>query len=73
VNDVLVGEARWDGKQPLALEGEIPAGVLREGDNRLDLENVGDTAAAHSMVFLDRFEVRYPRPLVAEGGMLEGA
>jgi hypothetical protein len=73
VNDVPVAEGRWDGKRPFTLEGEIPAGVLHEGANRLELENAADTAAAYSMVFLDRFEVRYPRPLVAEAGVLEGA
>ena len=45
--------------------------MLREGLNALELENVGDTGAA-SLVFLNRFSVRYPRALVASGGTLEG-
>src|SRR5262249_18515592 len=39
----------------------------------LTIENVADTAAAYSMVFLDRFSVRYPRAVVATGGRLAGA
>src|SRR5262249_35266121 len=48
---------------------------IQEGSNSLDLENVGDTGAAYSMVFLNKFTVRYPRALVASGGLfatLEG-
>jgi len=51
----------------------VGAGILQEGSNSLDLENVGDTGAAYSMVFLNKFTVRYPRTLVANAGTLEGA
>ncbi|MCI0407045.1 MAG: C25 family cysteine peptidase, partial [Acidobacteria bacterium] len=72
VNTFEVGEATWDGKLPRSLDLEIGPGVLREGENSLEIENVGDTGAT-SMVFLDRFSVRYPRLLVASGGELEGS
>jgi hypothetical protein len=68
-----VADGTWDGKKPFTLEGDLPPGVLREGGNELAVENVGDTPAAYSMVFLDRFEVRYPRLLAAERGVLEGS
>jgi hypothetical protein len=71
VNGVPVGEVSWDGKTAIVLEGDLADGVLQEGDNRLDLQNVGDTAASSSMVFLDRFEVRYPRQLAAAAGVLD--
>jgi hypothetical protein len=61
LNDVLLGEARFDGKTAQVLSLALPPGVLREGENVLRIENVGDTGAAYSMVMLDRFEVRYPR------------
>ncbi|MGH9390165.1 MAG: C25 family cysteine peptidase, partial [Vicinamibacteria bacterium] len=51
---------------------EIPEGVLGEGENRLEIENVGDTGAQYSMVMLDRFEVAYPRLPIAFGGRIEG-
>jgi len=72
VNGVEVAETSLDGKKPLRLEAEFSTGLLGEGENFLSVENVGDTGAAYSMVMLDRFEVVYPRQLVAQGGNLEG-
>jgi hypothetical protein len=73
LNGILVAETSWEGKRAQRLEAEIPPGVLREGENRLELENVGDTGATYSMVFLDRFEVSYPRRPIATSGRLEGS
>jgi hypothetical protein len=73
VNGALVGEATWNAKLPAVLEGDVDPGVLQKAGNTLRLENVGDTAAAYSMVFLDRFELRYPRALAAAGGVFDGA
>ena len=73
VNGTLVQESSWDGKNGRLLETELLPGLLREGENLLELENVGDTAAQYSMVMLNRFSVRYPRVLRAEGGRLEGS
>jgi len=72
VNGVPVAEASFEGKKPLRLLAEIPGRVLREGENVLSIENVGDTTAEYSMVMLDRFAVDYPRQLRAEGSTLEG-
>jgi CSLREA domain-containing protein len=63
VNGVLVADDRWDGKTPRTITAELGAGVLREGANELELDNVGDTAVLHSMVMLDRFRIRYPRSM----------
>jgi hypothetical protein len=73
LNGSLAGEDQWNGKERRTLELEIPPGVLREADNQLELENVGDTEAQYSMVFLDRFTLTYPRLALAEGGLLEGS
>ncbi len=72
VNGSFFGEASWNGKNPRRVEGELGAGVLREGENLLAIENVGDTAAAYSMVMLDRIELDYPRQLVTREGRLGG-
>ncbi len=73
VNGSLIGEGSWDGKRERRLEAEIGPGVLRDGGNQLEIENVGDTGAAYSMVLLNRFEVQYPRHVVARPGRaLEG-
>jgi hypothetical protein len=73
VNGVLESELWWDGKEPRTVELPLPPGALREGENVLRLENTGDTAAPYSMVMLDRFQVVFPRRLVAEGGKVEGS
>jgi hypothetical protein len=73
LNGVVVGEASWDGKSPQRVEAELFPGQLLEGVNVLELENLGDTGASYSMVFLDRFAVEFPRTLKAEGGRLEGS
>jgi CSLREA domain-containing protein len=69
VNGTDLGETTWNGKEAKSLDLEVAPGVLREGLNTLELECVG---ATNSLVFLNRFSVRYPRALVATGGTLEG-
>jgi hypothetical protein len=73
LNGSLLEEVSWNGKMPQKVEVELMAGQILEGENLLELENVGDTGASYSMVFVDRFEVDYPRRLEAEGGRLEGS
>jgi hypothetical protein len=72
VNGIPLGEASWDGKKPQTIEADLTAGVLLEGKNELEIENVGDTPAAYSMVLLDRFSLTYPRLTAAVNGVLEG-
>ncbi len=72
INGTLVAEPSWDGKRPQELDVEIWPGVLQEGENLLEIENVGDTGAAYSMVFVDRYAITYPRLMMAESGRLEG-
>jgi hypothetical protein len=72
VNGVPVGETTLEGKKPITFAADIPAGAFLEGDNALEIENVGDTGAAYSMVMLDRFSVSHPRRLVSLQGRLDG-
>jgi len=72
VNGAFQEELFWDGKQPEKAELVLLPGVLLEGENRLEIENVGDTEAQYSMVMLDGFQVVYPRAASTETGALEG-
>lgn len=72
VNGAMVEERSWDGKRAKHFEVELAPGLLREGDNLLELENAGDTEAAYSMVMLDRYALEYPRVAHASDGRLEG-
>jgi hypothetical protein len=71
INGSPVGEATWDGQTPQAIPASIEAGILHQGDNLLELENLGDAGASYSLVFLDRFELAYPRSLSAPDGLFE--
>ena len=72
VNENLVGETRFDGKKAHPLDIELGEGLLGDGENLLEVENVGDTEARYSVVMLNRFEVSYPRRLEAMEGRLQG-
>ena len=72
VNGFFVAEASFDGKIGHRIEAELPFGILVEGENELEVENVGDTEAAYSMVMLDRFQVAYPRQTTAAHRELRG-
>ena len=72
VNGTFLGEVYWSGTKPQKLDLELWPGVLVEGNNVLELENVGDTFAAYSVVFVDRLALTYPRLAHARGGMLAG-
>ena len=73
VNGTLLTETWWDGEKPHFVEAELGPGLLLEGENTLEIEEVGDTEAQYSMVMLDRFEVSYPAQLVAKAGELNGS
>ena len=70
VNGTLITETWWDGETPHFVDAELGPGLLLEGENSLEIEEVGDTEAEYSMVMLDRFEVSYPAQLVNQ---LEGS
>jgi hypothetical protein len=72
LNGTLLEDFTLEGELPWEGESELLPGLLVEGENLLELENVGDTGAAFSRVMLNRFEVSYPRQLILEAGSLEG-
>ena len=51
----------WDGKQAHRLDVDLLAGLLVEGENVLEVENVADTGQTYSIVMLDRFRIDYPK------------
>ena len=71
VNGAVRGRGAFAGKKPYRLSLSVPASLLEEGANALELLNVGDTGV-YSLVFLDRLSVSYPQAQVARGGVFEG-
>ncbi|HEY7699536.1 MAG TPA: C25 family cysteine peptidase, partial [Vicinamibacteria bacterium] len=72
VNGSYVGDDAWNGKEPRRIELTLPAGILREGENTLEIEGVADTGSLYSLFFLDRFSVTYSRLAVADDGVASG-
>lgn len=70
LNGTPVADRRFDGLTTLALDLEIPAGLLVEGANRITLTLPVDAGVDFEVVAVDRFGVRYPRRLVAVNGEL---
>jgi len=70
VNEQLLADESWDGQQLRTLQAEIPAGVLRAGDNTIGIELPGDTGAPVDIVFVDWIEIDYPVRASAERGRL---
>ena len=71
VNGVPAGEAQFAGKKPYRISLSVPAGVLRQGANELELTNVADTGVS-SLLFLDRFTIGYAQLGQLSGGVFEG-
>ena len=72
VNDTPVAETSFDGMKPHSFSVDVPASLLLEGPNTLSIEDLADTGATQSFVYLDRFSLDYPHALAAEAGTLEG-
>ena len=71
VNGVPAGEAQFAGKKPYRMRLSLPASLLREGGNELQLTNVADAGVA-SYVFLDRFTFAHPQLSSLAGGRFDG-
>lgn len=70
VNDVLVNDATFDGPSAATLKFDLPAGVLREGQNTLTIDMPADLGLSFDIVALDSYTVRYFRSYQAENGRL---
>lgn len=63
LNGVEVGTSQWSGRVRMKWDIPLAPGFLREGTNVLVLESRGQRV---SLVYLDRFGVRYPRELTVD-------
>jgi hypothetical protein len=71
LNDQLVLDSSWEGSGELLLRTELPAGLLRGGENILRLEFPGLPDVAADVVYLDWIAVEYAGPLAAQNDLLE--
>jgi len=71
VNNVLIGESKFDGASGDAFQAEIPAGLLTEGSNTLTLLMPSVPGAPYDLIEMDKFSVTYPRAFSAQSGRLD--
>lgn len=70
LNGTPVGEIYFDDREEVIYRGSFPPDYLREGENKIKINSLGDTGAQLDQFYLDWIEVDYPRGLVAREGEL---
>jgi hypothetical protein len=70
VNGTTVADQTFNGLVEKNIVVTLPAGVLHEGENLLELNLPGDTGVKYDLVNLDRFSLTYQRSLQAVDGQL---
>jgi hypothetical protein len=70
INGAEVGEARWSGIAPHAVELEIPQALLVAGENAVELTAVLDPGVPYSIFYVDGFDLTYFRSFRAAGDAL---
>ena len=68
VNGVTLADLHFDGLAEHRATLPLPAGLLRERDNRLVLRLPADLGTPFDVVHLQEYAVSYPRALRADGG-----
>ncbi len=67
LNGVAAGEVRFEGTGAAKLVAELPAGVLRDGENVFELTALLPPGVSHSTVMVDSVDVAYERRTEARG------
>ncbi len=70
LNGTSIADVHFDGLQAKTIWTRVPTGVLQNGSNLLSLTLPGDQGAAFDLVYLNRYQVTYPRALTAPQGRL---
>jgi len=71
LNGRMLMDEAWDGAGTKYLEGEIPDGVLKEGENQITISVVGVEGVMAEIDHLDWIEIEYPRKLIADHDYIE--
>ena len=70
VNGTEVGETRWSGIAPHAVELEIPQSLLQPGENQVEIIAILDSGVPFSIFYVDGFALAYARDFRAVGDAL---
>lgn len=70
VNGTVVGETQWQGIAPRQETFAVPAGVLLETGNQVEITGTVGGGAPYSIFYVDGFRIGYPRQFKASGDQL---
>ena len=70
VNGIPIGEQRWAGVERRTLRFDIESTILTEGENTIEVEGLLDSGAPYGYLYVDSFDLSYPRRYEAEAGEL---
>lgn len=73
VNGTMVADITFDDAVRHVALADLPAGLLAEGANTVNLTNPADLGVPYDYTGLDSIRVRYPRAFVARDGVLSYA
>lgn len=71
LNGTVLGEDSWTGSVPHRVTFDVPSGLLRDGDNSVELTAVRDPAVPYSLFALDSMELSYERRCRAVSDRIE--
>jgi hypothetical protein len=71
VNGQIIIDETWDGSGGQIFSGEIPDGVLKAGENQVEISVPGDIGVRAETNHIDWIEFVYPRELIAINDQLE--
>ena len=70
VNNKYVSDFYFEGVGDYFYRCEIPKGIVKLGENHVTLRSLGDTGAQYDVLYLDWFELSYPRIFIAADNRL---
>lgn len=71
MNGVPIGETTFTGLSGSVYEINVPAAVLRDGANSIEVQGTLEGSASSDVFYVDGFTVRYPRFATPEAGTVE--
>lgn len=70
-NNTDLVEDVFDGSTNRPINVQLPAGLLKEGINTVNIRLPGDIGVDYDMIGLDQYSVTYPRAFLAQAGRLK--
>ena len=71
LNSVEVASRYFDSTDTEVIQAQLPEGLLTEGANTLKITLPGDSGQAYDVVYMNQYQVTYPRSFWALDGMLK--